>query len=42
MHSPCNNFGAALGQSQQLANDLRGVGGAAVAKPLSALARQSE
>ena len=35
-----DNFGVELGQSQQLAYDLRGVGGAAVAKPLSALARQ--
>ena len=36
-----NNFGAGVGQSQQLVLYLRGVGGAAVAKPLSALTRQS-
>lgn len=35
-----NNFGAGVAQSQQLVHNLRGVGGEAVAKPLSALARQ--
>ncbi len=42
MHGRGNNFGAEVGQSQQLVHGLRGVGGAAVAKPLSALTRQSK
>jgi hypothetical protein len=37
-----NNFDEELGQSQQLMRELQGVGGAAVAKPLSALTHLSD
>ena len=41
MRGQGKNFDAELGQSQPLVHDSQGICGAAVAKPLSALTRQS-